>query len=940
MLYKIEDKHLIEPKKQGKLTISFCPFHDDRNTPNLVVYENRIGFKCFVCGAKGNAFKFLQDTVQLPPLEKTSRMGRPTVQPKASDVKTAHENLLADKEMLQTLKDKRGWSLKTVKDLKLGKKNHFITIPIYNRQKRLLNIRLYDPQHDKEKQTPKMMSWAKGLGSRFDLFPAVALEEDEILLCEGEPDAILARQFGFNAAAFTGGVKGISDKHLNVLINKDVRVVFDIDDEGKKAAKRITKYLVHLCKQIKNVELPIDDPSNGDLTDYFHQDYDGSDLKKLIKETKAHVLSTQSRDKIAKMEPEKMHLVDAAMATNAAKKQEIQATISGKDLVPYLIPRKIELSCLAGGRTKMCPLCGVNETEIKEFTISAYDPEILLIVGCTEGQARAVYRRMADIPQKCSAWNCDIKEYQNVEDVLLIPDIDDDDMWRPYVSRRAFIVNAPIETNRSYRMVGWTTAHPLTHHVVHIMEKAEMSQSMLENFEMTEEIRKNLTIFVPSKKQSVINKIEEIHMDLSENITHIWERNDMLQLIDLAYHSVLQFKFQDVLVRRGWVEVLLLGDTRCGKSETLMNILSHYQAGEIVSAENLSFAGLVGGIQQLGNRRMIAWGKMPLNDTRLLGIDEFSGMDKEEIARLSGVRSSGIAEITKIQTEKTRSRVRLIVMSNPLKTSLQNYAMGVYALKELIGQPEDIARFDLVLTIASEEIKPEQINRKIRSRVEHIYTSEKCADRVRWAWSRKPEHIKFIDDSVDLILESATEQAKKYHSSIPLVEPSEQRIKIARLAVSTAIMMYSTFDGETVVVTDDHVKAVLRIMEYTYQKPSMAYDHYSDGRYRDNELVDESEVKECICILGPNAIITLLDKTHLQLMDVEDLCHGKRDEAKTLLSILTRNRALKKPYSVYKKTPPFTRLLIAMKKEMDEPGYFDGASDNIEDEKGQKKIPF
>lgn len=944
MLFKIEDRHLKEPRKQGKNTVAFCDFHDDKKTPNLVIYPNRNGFKCFVCGAKGNAFKYLQDTGQLPPIETTGKAGRPTVQVKISDVKQAHEKLLADKDMLKVLKDKRGWNLKIIKELKLGLKNHFITIPIYSKYKKLLNIRLYDPLHNKEKTTPKTMGWAAGYGTRVDLFPIEALEKDDIMLCEGEPDMILARQMGFNAATFTAGLKGIQDKHLNTLINKRVNLIFDIDDEGRKAAKRITKYLVHLTKQIKNVQLPIDEPSNGDLTDYFHQGYSASDLKKLIKDTKPHILSSQSRDRIAKMEPEKMHLVDAAMATNAAKKQQIQATVSGKDLVPYLIPKRIEISCLSGGRTRMCPMCGVNETETKELTINAYDPELLLIVGCAENQARMVYRRMADIPQKCSAWNCDVQEYQNVEDVLLIPDIDDDDMWRPYVSRRAFIVNCPIETNRSYNMIGWTTAHPLTHHVVHIIEKAEMSQSMLENFEVTDKIRNNLAIFIPGNEQSIIDKINEIHLDLSENITHIWERNDMLWLIDLAYHSVLQFIFQGNPVRRGWVEVLLLGDTRQGKSETLMTIMSHYQAGEIVSAENLSFAGLVGGIQQNGNRRMIAWGKMPLNDTRLLGIDEFSGMNRDEIARLSGVRSSGIAEITKIQTEKTRSRVRLIIMSNPVKSGLQNYAYGVYALSELIGQPEDIARFDLALTIASEEIKPEQINRKIRARVKHIYTSDKCAVRVRWAWSRKLEQIQFTDDAVDLILEGATGQAKKYHPSIPLVEPSEQRIKIARLSVATAIMVYSTLDDEIVIVDEVHVDAALKIMEYTYSKPSMGYDHYSDGRYRENEMIDEDKVKRCVLKLGASGIITLLDKPHLQFMDVEDLCKGFRAEAKTLLSILTRNNALRKPHNVYKKTPPFTRLLIKMKKEMDELGasYFDGTDedDDDEEENGQRKIPF
>ena len=34
----------------------FCPFHEDRKTPNLIADEK--GFKCFACGEGGDIFKF------------------------------------------------------------------------------------------------------------------------------------------------------------------------------------------------------------------------------------------------------------------------------------------------------------------------------------------------------------------------------------------------------------------------------------------------------------------------------------------------------------------------------------------------------------------------------------------------------------------------------------------------------------------------------------------------------------------------------------------------------------------------------------------------------------------------------------------------------------------------------------------------------------------
>ena len=46
---------------RGEEAIAFCPFHDDRNTPNLSVNLKTSLFHCFACGAKGNIFTFYQN---------------------------------------------------------------------------------------------------------------------------------------------------------------------------------------------------------------------------------------------------------------------------------------------------------------------------------------------------------------------------------------------------------------------------------------------------------------------------------------------------------------------------------------------------------------------------------------------------------------------------------------------------------------------------------------------------------------------------------------------------------------------------------------------------------------------------------------------------------------------------------------------------------------
>lgn len=46
--------------KKGKNYFGVCPFHDDHN-PSMSVSPEKQIYRCFVCGASGNVFSFVQD---------------------------------------------------------------------------------------------------------------------------------------------------------------------------------------------------------------------------------------------------------------------------------------------------------------------------------------------------------------------------------------------------------------------------------------------------------------------------------------------------------------------------------------------------------------------------------------------------------------------------------------------------------------------------------------------------------------------------------------------------------------------------------------------------------------------------------------------------------------------------------------------------------------
>lgn len=418
------------------------------------------------------------------------------------------------------------------------------------------------------------------------------------------------------------------------------------------------------------------------------------------------------------------------------------------------------------------------------------------------------------------------------------------------------------------------------------------------------------------------NKLKEINTDLANNVTFIYQRPDLITAIDLCYHSVQQFFFQGKLVKKGWVEVLIIGDTRCGKSETMERLINHYRIGEISSGENTTFAGLVGGLQQTQKRWSIIWGRIPLNDRKLLCIDEVSGLTHQDIANMSQIRSSGIAEITKIQTERTFARTRLVWLSNPrTDIPVSYFNSGVDIIKDLIGKPEDIARFDLALVMAASEVPKEVINAAARKKIPHKYIGKICRNLIMWVWSRKADQIKINNETTATILKVAENICNKYSSDIPIVTMSEQKIKIARLSVALAARLFSTDKTHTqIVVLPEHVLCLEKYLNYIFDKPAFAYDIWSRSRRNALTLKAEDEVKERILQFGPEVVDVFMDLKQVRISDVEEILGISREEAKELLSFLVRNRALVKTFTYYQKQPAFIALLRKLQSQQKEGG--------------------
>lgn len=417
------------------------------------------------------------------------------------------------------------------------------------------------------------------------------------------------------------------------------------------------------------------------------------------------------------------------------------------------------------------------------------------------------------------------------------------------------------------------------------------------------------------------DKLQKFDTDMAENYFGIFGRHYVVTATLLTYCSALKFYFQERLLPRGWMDILIMGDTRCGKSALVEGIVKHIKMGEFFKCENSSFAGLVGGLQQIGNRAKwdIVWGKIPLNHGKLLVADEMSSLSVADISDMSAVRSSGIAEVTKIQSGSTRSATRLIWISNPRSDRPMNqYTYGIQAVKELIGRPEDISRFDFVIGVASEDVPVDIINQRCKN-IQYEAHWDELRQLVRWVWQLRSNEIHIEQEATDAILSLAKEQSNTYSNAVPMVEPNEQRVRLARVSTATAARCFSE-EGGKLVVKKRHVEFADWFMRSCFDSKALGYGLYSAAE-RQTETENEECMREVTDVLtryadkSDRAVRLLYAADQFSTTDLEHIFNVPKPEAREIISVLLRFGCVHRKHQVYCKTKIGITVLERFLKE-------------------------
>ena len=278
--------------------------------------------------------------------------------------------------------------------------------------------------------------------------------------------------------------------------------------------------------------------------------------------------------------------------------------------------------------------------------------------------------------------------------------------------------------------------------------------------------------------------------------------------------------------------------------------MKHYGQGEKVVGDRTRATGLVGGIDRRNGGYRISWGAMPRNDRRILLIDELSKLPPKELSKLSDVRSSGISRIDMISSGEALSRCRLIMVTNPRvkdgtmgHIDMSSFAYPVEAIETIFRGKEDIRRLDFAIAVHSGEVAPEVVNRERKIGQPGKYNEQVSRDLVLWAWTRTPKLVEFTEAAEERVNFVAERFSRNYKSGILLVSPASQRDKIARLAVALAARLFSTDDGEKLIVEEKHVIFISNWLDYCYSLDGLGYQDYCKV-YREEHDITEEELEE------------------------------------------------------------------------------------------------
>lgn len=862
-------------KVSGEQSYARCPMHPDMNesfTVNMKTDE----WYCHGCGCGGKYVEFLQryydvgrdvaaaaykqweqrKTFPFPTQEYVDTCAR-VLQDKPAEIKVLHDFGITDE---------------VIERFKLGYDDTRITIPVYSRTGRLINVRKYLPPHRRGTGggVAKVIGVRGCNEARYYPYENLTADKDTIYIVEGEKDCLVAISQGFNAVTGTGG-SNMPQHEEELFRNKTVYLMGDNDPAGATLTARYIKELGSVAKAIKIVHLPCKDFTE------FWMEYHSNDVSQYTEDAIRDVPSFgRTKEEAAVVAEETTaSLTKSEFVENLNQWVTLKnMSVIGVDPKTYTVPSRLKVKCCNGSCTHPCRIGATRVAEEVEV-----DPrQILWFVGSNDDLQDRYLRRLFS----CKYVSSEPAAYTNVQIIMFqesasFADGMDDASYEPRYGIYMYEETRLIPTVK-YNFQACRVTDPRNQQNYYVIRQADAVQSVAEACNES-----TVKYFQQVAEQcKTLPELINFHYKKWESTLGIEGRPDLFGAILLTYASVTEIKWKGGIIK-GWLDAMVIGDTRTGKSQMAQRFVKYLQMGSYINGENAKRTGVIGGVQHMGDSWIITWGAIPMNDKGLLVIDEASGLEVDDIKELSATRSSGAVTINKIAKGEARARTRLLWLSNPRsgKNIEDFYWKGYGAFMEYIPVVEDQARFDLVLSAAREDVG-ELTGLQVQEVDESLYRRL-----FSFAWNVDREDV-IISGETAAKVEEVVKRISKELDGGPLVVSVAVHEKLLRLSCAFSVLCGS-ITGKRLIVQPMHVEYAYEFLVSTLTKPTLDYKSYIDELKRaQKQKAKNVDFVKSLVTQYP-AIRILLSAQRFKGSQVQEILGVDRTEASKIISeLLTR----------------------------------------------------
>ena len=844
-----------------------CPFHDDEQPSASVNTEKRL-FHCQVCDVGYTEMQFIQKVLHCT----TQQAQRLLNSFKASMSWEEWNNRSLTVNGTEFLKTYNIDPLTAIRDFGIKSEEHdpdmiYIPVKLFGR---VIDVREYRP--DSKPKVKSLTGATAGL-----LVGDYVLNNNKVIwICEGEKDAMVARSHGLNACCLTGGA-GATPLIPEWFKDRKVAIVYDNDEAGRLGAQRLGNLLLDYAAEVRVVTAFHEGMENKeDITDYFNK-YGRSrdELITCFKSTDPYVFTS-----IADKNRSTLHTLTLAEATRVENVNKlVRSTVQVNGVVDnvYVMPGYINVQKVAEGAGELD--VGMQQ-DWQLSTDTLRDVLKLVAVNGDDSAQRDIYKELCRVMKTEKNVRVTTECMTNV----YIANVTDIVCENPS-EITVYSIGKKLESGRKYT---------ITHKVV---TSPRISGKLVSVCTEVEDANNDIRTFNTNNAHASLEAFRCLEGSVEAKVTQITEKvkgllgyngnNQLIQTIDFAFHTPLRFNFGRFRDVRAYLDTLVVGESRVGKSSTADVLRKKYGLGQFVSlaGNSATVPALIGGTNKIDNMNQTKAGIIPMNNEGLIIFEEFGKCAQNITAELTDIRSSNEVRINRVSGSLTMPAVvRMITLSNVKPTAtgdirpINSYPNGIAVCTELVPTAEDIARYDMVLISAykgDSNIDPLWIP-------EEPFTDKEYQDRIRWVWSRSADQIVFTQEAAELIVHECNRLNEKYNCHIKIFG-TEAWKKLCRLSIAVAGYIVSTDDNyNNIIVTPEVVEYASQFLEELYNNETFRLAEYVHNERKYTEVDDAGLILIGEIYFKADTLIKALDeeaeptKTSLKAAygDTEDNLNG------------------------------------------------------------------